>query len=868
MTMGYSRCLFITLLFLVFSFDGFGQKEVDQDKVVYSMADTIEARRYLDSAEVLNKFPHYDLALAYGMKALKIYQRFFGEEHAMTAKTYFTIARVFEAKNNLSSEVVEFYLKAIDIQLKVYGEEDLTVAKTYQRLAFIYAMSGKYETALKYSQLTLFIYQKKLERDHPDLLKAYDMMALTHNLIKEYDKSLEYLFVVLDLRLEKFGKDHPEVGKTYHSIGYKYENKKEYDKAIEFYQKDIDTKLTYLESNHKDLIRAYRSAANVYKKIREYDIAIKYSQKALDGQLAIEPLRRISVGSAYENLGELYFLSGLYKKAIEVYEQGLYHLELELKLRKPIKSGRLPFALLLIRDNLKRSIRSVVAGAKSDPVNFDLKQAFIYSEKTKSNIILQAFQNTKAKSFAGVPEEMILYEQALKDSIAFYEKTNKENFDEGFSNTYADILNSSYKINALYDQHEALVDSIEKKYPKYYQAKYDYSTVSVEEVQKNLLGPDQSLLAYSIGDSSIYIFLVQKDNYEILEVKKDFSIEELTKQLNQEGIYQYYTLPVNQRNREIEEKAIINYTEAAQLLYEKLIAPVKEKLTKSVIIIPQSYISFIPFEALLTKRPARIGAFSTYPFLLYDHEISYCYSATLLREMKQKQHQQTAQESLLAMAPFFQDDVETLVSLLDTSDLLALRDSLDALPASGKEVAFLEKIMPGKSLYGTEASLDQFKTLAGQYQILHLSTHGKVDKKTRDYSFLAFGVPDKEGSFDKLYARELYNFSLNADMVVLSACETGIGSLYGGEGVFSLARAFAFAGAKSVFTTLWQINDEKTKDLIIYFYKYLKKGETKDEALRNAKLKFLKRNKGEALHPFFWAGMIGIGDMSAISSDD
>jgi CHAT domain-containing protein len=191
-----------------------------------------------------------------------------------------------------------------------------------------------------------------------------------------------------------------------------------------------------------------------------------------------------------------------------------------------------------------------------------------------------------------------------------------------------------------------------------------------------------------------------------------------------------------------------------------------------------------------------------------------------------------------------------------------------ALPASGEEVAAIVKILDGTPSYGTGATLQQFEQLAADYRILHLSTHGKADDRVGDYAYLAFGVTDETGTFDRLYARDLYNYTLNADMVVLSACETGIGKLQRGEGIISLARAFAYAGAKSIFTTLWQVSDEKTKYLMVYFYKNLKQGQTKDAALRNAKLEYMDKNNSEALHPFFWAGLIGIGDMSRLSAKE
>ncbi|MFT5386704.1 MAG: CHAT domain-containing protein, partial [Saprospiraceae bacterium] len=385
------------------------------------------------------------------------------------------------------------------------------------------------------------------------------------------------------------------------------------------------------------------------------------------------------------------------------------------------------------------------------------------------------------------------------------------------------------------------------------------------DVQQQLLTDNQSLIEYFVGDSSIFVFLVQKDNFEVHEIKKDFPLEEWVQEMTKEGIYGYYTLSRAERNATLQDNTIINYTNAAQGLYEKLLAPFEDKLTKDLIIIPDGVLGYVPFEALLTAAPPREGAFRAYPYLIKKYQISYCYSATLLQEMKQKQHQQTPTESLLAMAPFYQGDVHEMVARIDTSELLALRDSLAALPASGEEVAAIVKILDGTPSYGSAASLQQFEQLAANYRILHLSTHGKADDRVGDYAYLAFGVPDEAGTFDRLYARDLYNYSLNADMVVLSACETGIGKLQRGEGIISLARAFAYAGAKSIFTTLWQVSDEKTKDLMVYFYKNLKKGKTKDEALRNAKLEYLEKNEREAIHPFFWAGLIGIGDMSPVA---
>ncbi len=846
--------------FLLFSFITWGQ----------DFSDTTLARQYLDSVEVLGS--RGDRALAYGVKALEIYQQQLGEQDTLTARAYFLIAEALRSKNGEKIEIIEYYKKALAVQLAVLGEEHVSVANTYDRLASVYTLSGEKDNGAKYRKLAFDIYKKNLKEDDPRLLSAYDGLALAHRIKKEYDKALEYSFEVLAIRLKSIGENHLDVSSNYLSIGLMYQYKEEYDKAIKYYQKIVEILHTFLGDNHQERMgSAYYSLALVYKKKSDYDKAIGYLQKIQIIKKELYGEESTSVNSNYSDLGELYYLKKDYKKAIEIYEKALAKLEKDRMLNISIDPGsrrvkNYPFSLLITHDLLVKSNYTWMEGAKTDPEYFDLKKAFTYSEKAKAIQLLEGMQHIQAKSYSEIPDSLLQLDLDLRDSIAHLETTKKEKFDEGFNQTPDAILSTSIKLKKLYGQHDTLIKHFEKEFPKYYKAKYGGATISVEEVQNELLKPGQSLVEYFYGhgDSSIYIFLIQKSNYEIFGVRKDTAFSDWVGQLNKDGIYGYYTLSANQRTRKQQESSIQNYTKAALKLYELLWLPIKDKLTKEVIIIPHGILGYVPFEALLTKPPPRLSAFVAYPFLLYDHQISYCASATLLREMQQKQHRQNPPEWLLAMAPFFQGDKKSLISRIDSTDLFALRDTLAALPASGEEVAAIGKMMEGTSSFGTEANLGQFKELAEEYRILHLSTHGKADKNKGDFAYLAFGVPNESGTFDKLYARELYNYTLNADMVVLSACETAVG-VYIGE-IISLSRAFTYAGAKSIFTTLWQVSDEKTKDIFIAFYKYLKKGKSKDEALRLAKLDYLKVNagKGQGTHPFFWAGLIGIGDMSPL----
>jgi len=160
--------------------------------------------------------------------------------------------------------------------------------------------------------------------------------------------------------------------------------------------------------------------------------------------------------------------------------------------------------------------------------------------------------------------------------------------------------------------------------------------------------------------------------------------------------------------------------------------------------------------------------------------------------------------------------------------------------------------------------LQNFLSDANQYRILHLATHGKADDRVGDYCFLAF-TKTSNSLENLLYVRDLYNMRLHAEMVVLSACETGLGELQQGEGILSLSRGFVYAGTKSIVGTLWSVNDRPTQEIMTFFYSNLKQGMEKDKALRQAKLSYLESSSPSA--PFNWAAFTAIGDMRAIENN-
>ena len=148
--------------------------------------------------------------------------------------------------------------------------------------------------------------------------------------------------------------------------------------------------------------------------------------------------------------------------------------------------------------------------------------------------------------------------------------------------------------------------------------------------------------------------------------------------------------------------------------------------------------------------------------------------------------------------------------------------------------------------------------------MLHLAMHSNVNNENSEFSNLEFSTDNED---NKLYISELYNMSFNADLAVLSACNTAVGHLKKGEGLISVSKAFTYAGVPSTVTSLWKVPDKETSKIMVSFYHYLKDGKPKNEALQLAKLNYLNTTNDALLkHPYYWAGFIISGDVSPITS--
>jgi len=462
-------------------------------------------------------------------------------------------------------------------------------------------------------------------------------------------------------------------------------------------------------------------------------------------------------------------------------------------------------------------------------------QAFTFAERSRGILLMEAFRKADAENVAGIPEEAQGEESRLQANVALAEERLFQGNLQGVSESELQRLKTTLW-NAR-QTYATWMQEIEAAYPQYYNLKYNFTSVAPEAVQRRL-DKDAALLEYFVGTQQIFLFVLTRDHFEVIALEKNFPLEDWVMAMRS-------SIMAYQQSGAGQSQLCETYTERARQLYEKLVAPAGQNrpLPQQLTIIPAGVLAYLPFDALLTGQPSMPCRFNDYPYLLLQHNIGYGYSATLQAALEDMP---AGKRNFGGFAPAF----------TGSAGLAALEYNIPTVEALGKQ-------NKGAIFTGDRASVELFKQSASDFGVLHLATHAQANTTAGNFSFVV--LSDGRGGYDSLFVKDLYLLDLTAaSMVVLSACETADGALYKGEGVVSLARAFLYAGARSVLTTFWSINDVANKRLMTAFFEQLKTGASKSEALRQAKLAQIRESDSHDAHPVYWAAFTAIGNDAPI----
>lgn len=472
-------------------------------------------------------------------------------------------------------------------------------------------------------------------------------------------------------------------------------------------------------------------------------------------------------------------------------------------------------------------------------------RAFNISEQTKAATLTETLYRKEIKATAKIPETIREQERQLFGQIAYW--SNKMYED--------DIQTAKDSLFAAKRALQQLEQQMQRAFPAYADALFAYRVVTNPDSIRRQLPPDAALLEYYLGQKTLFTFLLTKDTFWMQEqtIATAFypALEAFQKAA---GSWQMVRDSSGQSSRILLEQGL--------QLYNWLLArPLSVTNAPRLFIVPDGALGYLSFDLLPVRAYDGQWVDRDVPFLLKDKAVSYRFSA---RSTKPPPTQGPwggwGQEY---------KDPGTLSALEPQSgeapNPIALRGGGE-LPFAGKEIRTLSDMLDGSFWLNQDATRDHFLDNARHYGILHLAMHGIIDPANPLRSKLLFAA-SAVGEDPFVYASDLYNLQLTAGMAVLSACQSGTGTWKHGEGALSLARAFAFAGCPSMVMSLWNVSDQSTSELMVLFYEELRAGKTKDEALRLAKLNYLKTATSEYAKPIYWAGFIPTGEMNAFPTN-
>ncbi|TMM58756.1 CHAT domain-containing protein [Maribacter algarum] len=716
---------------------------------------------------------------------------------------------------------------------------------TNRLLAQLYINIGKHEKADEILQELLYSYKNLYSSD-----KEYknSLVVVYQRLVDNYIKqdSLQKAIYYLDESQEFLIENDPFYKQSLLLYGDILLKQDKNIQALEYYNDALRFYLKYRNQKpHQEVAKVQGRIAEFYLKQGDYKKGLKAIKEALGSSRVSTRLNSVEAnpepGEVFSKRQLLYLLDIKSQLLYATYEKQKdeSYLTAATNTNKDILSTfnvlKKEFDSKLDKQFLAENVypifhRMFTFTYENYQVNKSkelLQLAIDISEKNKDFLLLEALRSTQASKYANIPEAVLNKEAQLRAEITYFEK---EIFDAGDLND--DFSESLFVVKQEY---YSFLDSVKLHYPKYHSLKYQSTSIDLGTIRRWLLKDRGTLVSYTLTDNHLYTVVVNDEMEKFLKIPFSDSDRQMIR-----VFYTQLSSPSVRTN----EKSI---PELGKKLFKKLLkTPLTGLNSKNLIVIPDGELHYLPFDMLIKDEA----------YLLETVNISYSNSIASLIELKQKQN--VGQKNVLAFAPSFKG-LEQKTTERDFGKLLYNDDEIQRIGSYYETEVYSD----------STAILENFMSFAPNQNIIHLATHATANDEYPDYSYLAFSANKDSTRSNILYIKDLYNMSLNADMVTLSACQTGIGKLQKGQGMMSLSKGFYYAGAKSLVNTLWKINDKSTVKLMEYFYEGLSKGHSKSEALRKAKLKYLETTEDEFLkHPYYWAAFVVSGDVSPISNSN
>ena len=824
---------------------------------------------------------------------------------------YFMYLQSFDSSSHYYAQSLATAQNYLDLNNPIF-------ANIHHLRGVVFFYLGDYNQALYHTKKTLD-YELKNKADNSAIETTLNNIAAMYLEKSAYDKALEY-FQQAENIYANANLVPTTLGLTYFNMGVCYNRKKQNHKALVYYQKAIKSFENNPNTSKKQFIKLYNSLSIAYRDLNQVEKAMAYIQQALKLQREMPYKKEITlttlgylylkkgqqtaaqkvlkealelyrdkkhpnVAKIYLTLGQCWAKESKHKKALEAYQKGIAILVQDFEdtgyndpsIDKYITSPRNLLQLVQAKAKLLRqmgdqytllSLASYQLAAdlvfkmqKSYPTistqlflaeitaplheeGFelafeyyqktkkikDLNQALFFAERTKAKLLFDNVSTMSNKKKGGIPDSLIQREKDLQLDIAFYKKKWFAAKRKGQTDKQQIFQQHIFDLDARLERHKK---HLQKDHPNYYLHNKLSNVPLLQQLQKQLLKSEKELfIEYFVSKNHLYAFVIKLTSAKLVKLCPTTEL--------QQPLRLFWASLLNPKTKTYNDQdAFKHYSQNAYHLYQTLLAPFLSPLTKKLYIVQDEQLTFLPFAALLKTLPDKSNPnYLDLDYLTHYYPFGYSYSATLLLHNIQ-------QPSINYIQPFF-----GFAPFGTTTE----RDSFRSLPFSVQEVKNASKILGGTFFSENKVTSEQFCQQA-KASILHIASHGSSNKQSPAYSYLAF-----KGK-EHLHAYEIQHTNIQSNLVVLSACETGLGKFVPGEGSLSLAQSFMYAGVPSVLMTLWKVRDKSSAMLMQHFYEHISDGTPKLEALQHAQEDYLMINADpQTAHPYFWSAYVVLGD--------
>ncbi len=743
-----------------------------------------------------------------------------GASHTLNlAGVYNNIAVAYRLLGD-RGQAIRYLRQSIDLELEFPSPDPRNLAIKYDNMGTLLLASRQPDSAMRYFELADKHAQNNLAADDRLRLDTRMQVARAHLELEHYDQAQATLEALRPEFEQKYTDGHSRVATLYMLLGNVLMAQGDSLSAERWIGKALDIRHEILPEGHNLIKLAYFDLARCwwYSSPEKVDSILQLALKTPPGNLTPVDIEASRLWGQWlarqQDLQASHEAYGLALRQLDTLRRSYQLHESPTRLLEEARA--LHIATL---DNLFD-----LHTETGDPAL--LTEAWSISEDSRAIRLRENLQMLEAKSFAHIPESLQQAEGALRAELTRLDRqiARAERSGQASLSQLRQL-----KFEALARQ-DSLFLLMEKQAPDYYQLRYSQTHSNPEEVQQWLQEHDRDLVEYVIHEDQGFALVIRPEGLIAIRLPQLPDLTALVNQLRN-------ALFLEGNPRENPDM----FTGPAFQLYELLWAPILARvpdLREKVIVVPDGSLGYLPMGLLLTESSTSDYWFDL-PYLLVEHEISYAPSAQWLVDRPDRTDESLM--PMLALAPGFEGDPG-----------LYRNEPMSELAFNREEANEVARLLGGRAWLNEDANESALKEEGKKYRIIHFASHAAVDDRFPLYSFIQ--LSPTEGQDGRLEIAELFGVQLSADLVVLSACETGMGQYIAGEGILSLAQGFSYSGVHSALTTWWPVNDEASAQLMKQFYAGIRQGKSRTQALREAQLTQLKTRDPFLSHPFFWAG--------------